>query len=80
MVDFFSFSQKKVENTKIYAKIYNLLATGRKASGQCLFQGWSCGTGLMAELVYGGGLQSIITDQPSPPPRFRGIAEFCAVQ
>ena len=40
MVEFFlDFSQKKVENTKIYTKIYNLLATGQKASGQCLFQG-----------------------------------------
>ena len=34
MVEFFlHFSQKKVENTKIYTKIYNLLATGQKASG-----------------------------------------------
>ena len=40
MVEFFlDFSQKKVVNTKIYTKIYNLLATGRKASGQYLFQG-----------------------------------------
>ena len=40
MVEFFlDFSQKKVENTKICTKIYNLLATGKKASGQCLFQG-----------------------------------------
>ena len=40
MVEFFlDFSQKKVGNTKICTKIYNLLATGRKASGQGLFQG-----------------------------------------
>ena len=40
MVEFFlDFSQKKVENKKIHTKIYNPLATGQKASGQCLFQG-----------------------------------------
>ena len=60
MVEFFlDFSQKKVENTKIHAKIYNLLATGRKASGQCLFQGWGLSVTCPRELR---GLQV-----PSPP-------------
>ena len=36
---FLDFSQKKGGKHKIYTKIYNLLATGQKASGQCLFQG-----------------------------------------
>ena len=36
---FLDFSQKKVENTKMYTKIYNLLATSQIASGHCLFQG-----------------------------------------
>ena len=36
---FFGFLSKKAENTKIYTKMYNLLATGQKASGQWLFQG-----------------------------------------
>ena len=41
MVVFFGFlSKKKPENTKIYTKLYNLLATGQKPSGQCLFQAW----------------------------------------
>ena len=40
MVEFFlHFSQEKVGNTKIYTKIYNLLAIGQKASGHCLFLG-----------------------------------------
>ena len=42
MVDFFFCisRKKKVENTKIYTKAFNLLATGFAALGQCLFQGW----------------------------------------
>ena len=36
---FLHFSQKKVESTKIYTKIHNLLATSQNASGQCLFLG-----------------------------------------
>ena len=42
---FLDFSQKRVENTKNYIKIYNLLATRQKASGQCLFQGCQCCVG-----------------------------------
>ena len=38
MLDFPYISQKKkAENTKIYTKIYHLLATGQKVPGQCLF-------------------------------------------
>ena len=52
---FFYFSQKKVENKNIYTKVYNLPATGQKASGQCLFQGCSLLTRRLQ-----GGLQHVL--------------------
>ena len=39
MVDFFHIFHNN-GGSKIYTIIYNLLATGLKALGQCLFQGW----------------------------------------
>ena len=36
---FFAFLTKKGGKHKIYTKIYNVLATGQKASDQCLFLG-----------------------------------------
>ena len=52
MVEFLlDFSQKKMEKTKIYTRIYNLLAIGQKALGQCLFQGCSSPKPLVSELV-----------------------------
>ena len=47
---FLHFSEKeKLENTKIYTKIYHLVATGHKASGQCLFT--ACGDGTVCGSV-----------------------------
>ena len=40
VVFFLHFSREKPENTNMYTKIYNLLATGQKASGECLFVLW----------------------------------------
>mmetsp|Transcript_65503 Transcript_65503/g.109056 ORF Transcript_65503/g.109056 Transcript_65503/m.109056 type:complete len:99 (-) Transcript_65503:53-349(-) len=43
--NFFTFFKKKGGGTKSYTKIYNLLAIGQKALGQCLFMGCSEGAG-----------------------------------